>query len=203
MAKLSRPIKLKISLYSLITLIVGGVLIYFFRFSGLSPTDFYISPFFRPDSLTIPPRPGTSGIILSGPILKDLKFEINTSAAGLRQVDWNRLIAIDRTAVVTVRAFIEANGQLRFSRKDRNITDSGHPDAGRYIEQVLSTWVYTTYKYGAIRFYFNVASTGKSLTIDASDMQMSNPSGNPVVDGRLHYVTGLSAGQVGYGTVNR
>jgi hypothetical protein len=177
--------------------IVLCVIYYFQRYGGLTDQSVFIPLINIDQSLPIPPRPGINGITLSGPDIPNRKFEINTGAAGLKPLDWNHLIFIDRLATVKVFANVGADGFLTLQK----IQDAGHPDAGDEIRKIMATWSYTTYKKGPIRFYINVASTGNQLIVDKNNLVLSNPSGNPVIDGQLYYTTGLNAGKVGYGTI--
>lgn len=184
-------------------LIFAVALMIVFRYCGLDSEKVSVKAFARPDSLTIPPRPGIQGVVISGPILKDLVFDIDLSAAGLTALDWNRLENIDRTAVVSIRAKVNTRGELMFDRMANDIKDSGHPDAGRYIERVLSSWVYFPYKSGDISFYFNVASRGSKLIIDAHELEQADHIDDLIYvkNGLLYYIDGLSSRDVKYGTI--
>ena len=193
-----------IALPVLIAIILLFGMLYVFRYSGFEKDDVFIPPLAKSDNLKIPPRPGIQGIVITGPIIEDLIFDIDLSAAGLKALNWDRLVGIDRTARVTIRATVNKRGKLLFRRRNNDIKDSGHPDAGRYIEEVLSTWTFFPYKTGTIRFYFNVASKGKKLTIDTRNLEKNSdiPGKIRVLDGRMFYITGLDIGEVGYGTVS-
>lgn len=129
-------------------------------------------------------RPGTTSIILSGPLVRNCVFEINPAAAGLRPLDWVELTSLDRMTDVIVTATVGRDGALSITR----INDRGHPEAGQYIRERLSTWVYTTCKHGIIRFWFNAGAL--QITIDATQLVVSNPAGAPVNDGQMHFVIG-------------
>ena len=128
-------------------------------------------------------RPGTTSIILSGPLVRNCVFEINPAAAGLRALDWVELTSLDRMADVIVTATVGTDGALSINQ----INDRGHPEAGQYIRERLSTWVYTTCKLGTIGFWFNAGAL--QITIDAAQLVVSNPAGAPVNDGQMHFVT--------------
>lgn len=203
---LSRNIKL--TLYGILTVLIVGffVISYLFltRFSGLEEEAVYIPSFTKIDTLKIPPRPGIQGVVISGPVISDLIFDINLKAADIQPLDWNKLKTIDRTAEVTVRAKVAADGRLIIKRDQGDILDRGHPDAGREIEKSLSTWVYFPYREGDIFFYFNVPSKGlKKVIIDATKLKRSKkiPKKNEVQNGLLHYIKGLDQSEIGYSSV--
>ncbi len=184
----------------LVVLAVALLILYNLRYTGMEARDTFIPPFTKPDTLKIPPRPGVQGIVISGPVIEDLIFDIDLRAAGIRPLDWNRLTEIDRTADVTVRARVAQSGALLFNRDQGDIKDHGHPDAGQYIERILNTWVYLPRKQGTIIFYFNVPSRKKKLTIDSSRMDKSDniPDKVDVRDGLLYYINNLDRERVGY-----
>lgn len=170
------------------------------RYDGLEPDTVYVPPLERADSLNIPPRPGIQGVVIAGPVIKDLVFDIDLRAADVTPLSWDKLEGIDRTAEITVRATVTENGHLRFTRRDRDIIDRGHPEASRYIERILSTWTYFPYKTGTLRFYFNVASKGEKLVIDTRGMRKKEtiPDKIRVQNGLLYHISGLPQDKVGY-----
>ena len=196
------------TIYGILTVLVAGLFVvsYLFltRFSGLEEEDIHIPPFTKIDTLKIPPRPGIQGVVISGPVITDLIFDINLKAADIQPLDWNKLVSIDRTAEVTVRARVAADGRLIIKRDQGDILDRGHPDAGREIEKSLSSWVYFPYKEGLILFYFNVPSKGtKKVIIDATKLKRNKkvPEKKEVLNGLLHYIRGLDQSEIGYSSV--
>jgi hypothetical protein len=155
------------------------------------------------DTLAVPPRPGIQGIVITGPKIKDLVFEIDGRKAGLKQLDWRRLEAIDRVADVKIRARITEDGRLEFRRENGDIRDEGHPHAGRMIESVVESWAYTPYKTGTIRIWFNVGSKGRKLVIDKSGLikKDSIPDIVKVYDGLLYYISDIEPSDVRYAKV--
>lgn len=148
--------------------------------------------------LTIPPRPGTQGIIIMGPEIEKLYFEIDGTKAGLRKLDWSKLENIDRLADVTVKATVNPDGSLTIDRES-DVKDEGHPDAGREIFNVLRTWVYTPYKTGEIRFWFNTPSKEKKLTIETRRLETPRKYRKySVTDRLLYYIEGVNEVGLGY-----
>ena len=136
--------------------------------------------------LKIPERPGTQGIIISGPPRRTKKFEINTGAAGIRPINWSTLREIDATAQIRVRTYIDDTGNLNIY----DLRDAGFPAAGDYIEQIMNTWAFTRYKTGDMEFFFNVGSIGAELTIDLRGLERNAglPKNLPIDNGLLHYI---------------
>lgn len=184
----------------LVVAAIALLILYNLRYAGLGTRTAYIPPFTKPDTLKIPPRPGVQGIVISGPVIEDLIFDIDLRAAGIKPLDWNRLTDIDRTADVTVRARVAQSGALLIERAEGDIKDHGHPDAGQYIERILNTWVYLPRKQGTIIFYFNAPSRGKKLIIDSSRLMKNDniPDKVDVRDGLLYYINNLDREEVGY-----
>ncbi len=129
-------------------------------------------------------RPGTSAIVLAGPPIQDLVFQINPGAAGMTPVKWAQLIAVELVIDVKIEAEVNSEGFLRVISVD----DRGRPAAGAYLRQCLNTWKYTPYKRGRIRFWFHGGN--RTVTIDASQLQPVPTGEARVVDGTLHYVVG-------------
>ncbi|MDZ7725391.1 MAG: hypothetical protein U5R06_21865 [candidate division KSB1 bacterium] len=72
--------------------------------------------------LDIPERPGTQGLVISGPPRRTKQFEINTRAAGITPVDWSSLREIDATAQIRVKGYIDESGNLNImSLRDAGI----------------------------------------------------------------------------------
>ncbi|RPH90324.1 MAG: hypothetical protein EHM72_19270, partial [Calditrichaeota bacterium] len=154
-SKQSTDKKSRLLYYAAPTIILIALsLLFTFRYRGLERQGAFIPSFAKPDTLLPPPRPGIQGIIISGPVIEDLTFQINPSAPALAPLDWNLLVGMDPTARVMVKAFVARDGSLLLSRADGDIRDSGHPRAGEYIESVLRNWTYFPYKTGTIRFFF-------------------------------------------------
>lgn len=198
--------KVMIPLILVAVLVLVPLLAFLLRYKGLEEQAFFIPSFSKPDTLKVPPRPGVGSIVITGPVLEDLIFDLDLRTAGLRPINWNRLSTLDPTARVTVRARVSSTGELNFSRANKDIQDSGYPEAGKYIEQVLSTWKYFPHKTGTIRFYFNVGSRGNKVIIDANENDLRKSPDVPdkirVRNGQMYYIQGLNSSQVGYGSVS-
>ncbi|MCD6167452.1 hypothetical protein DRQ12_09870 [candidate division KSB1 bacterium] len=173
--------------------IISVLVIRTLMMQGLPYDEMFLSSYALVDSLEIPPRPGIAGIIITGPKIEPVYFKIDVQRAGLRKLDWDEIVAWDRTADVKIRATITDDGSLVFDE----VTDvycPGHTSAGRIIASVVKTWAYTPYKTGTIRFWFNVASTGQKLTIDVRGLKRKPgiPGKIDVFNGLLYYIDGLS-----------
>ena len=150
-----------------------------------------IPPIEYRERLEIPPRPGIQGIVITGPTIESLFFSIDLTKAGVRSLDWRRLQAIDPHADVKVNCRIGDQGQLWFSQDD--VLMGGHTEAGMIIQRTLKTWMYTPFKTGVIRFWFNLPSKGRKLIIDTSGLRRKPqiPEYVPIYDGKIHLVDGL------------
>ena len=151
----------------LIMLIGIFVLLHYLRWRGLEDSFVQLPSFPVEDTLKIPPRPGIQGIILSGPEIEDLVFQIDLSTPNLEELNWDELVAIDRNTDVKVKCFIDIRGKLLINKK----SGAGHPSATKYIQNILSTWGYFPYKTGIIKFYFNAPSKTKKLIIDRNGLK--------------------------------
>jgi len=196
--------KLVLSLSAVLAgLILLLLVFYLMRWHGLETENVQLSSFAKVDTLRIPPRPGVQGIVITGPILRDLAFDINLQSAGVKRMNWHRSVDIDKGAVVTVRGKVEDSGRLIIRRDLGDILDPGHPSAGEEIERILSSWIYYPHMTGTIRFYFNLPSKGKKLIVDASGLTRVGtiPAKIEVRKGLLYYIEGLSSADVEYGAV--
>ncbi len=120
------------------------------------------------DDVPIPRRPGTKGIRIVGPPRQVLRFQIDFTK-NPEPLDWQFLERTDRRADVIVEGAIDAGGHFSIAK----LHDNGHPQAGHYIRQVLSTWKFKQYKKGTIRYYFNVPTRQENMKIqiDARGLQ--------------------------------
>lgn len=141
--------------------------------------------------LEIPPRPGVQGVVITGPRIEPLFFAIDLSMAGVRELNWRRLRLVDPHADVKLTCTVDGRGRLLFSQED--VLMEGHTEAGMMIQQALKTWVYTPYKSGMIRFWFNLPSKGKKLIIDTQGLRRKGevPGHVPIYDGRLYLIEGI------------
>ena len=139
----------------------------------------------------IPSRPGVQGIVISGPNIEPLYFSIDLTKGGVRSLNWRQLQTIDPHADVKVYCWIDDQGQLSFFQE--GIFMGGHTGAGMMIQRAIRTWVYTPYKTGLIRFWFNLPSKGKKLIIDTSGLEKKRdiPNHVPIFDGQIHFVEGI------------
>lgn len=150
------------------------------------------------EEFVIPERPGTKSLVLTGPLIKPLRFSINMRTPGMRNLDWSALQDVDFTADVRVTARVNEDGSLNFNPVD-DVYCPGHAKAGEMIGNVLSSWTYTPYKTGPVVFRFNVGAIGKKLTIDISKLQRRDgiEPDTPIQDGLLYYIDGgLKGGEV-------
>lgn len=148
------------------------------------------------EKIPAPKRPGTQSIRIVGPPLKVLKFQIDFKRHP-RPLDWNYLEQIDKRADVSVTATIDANGKLFIDR----VIDKGHPKAGQYIKEILTSWSYLQYKTGDIKFYFNVPTRDerRKLQIDLRGLQPNRRFvgyKDLVKDGMVYYVEGIGRNNI-------
>jgi hypothetical protein len=111
----------------------------------------------------IPPRPGTLGIIISGPRIEIPLFAIDESR-GVTMIEWERLMDNYPSTDITVPGHIDTMGTLRIDYQNINI--GNHEDAWvNVIEPAMRTWQYTPVKSGPITFWYNLPSMGVKLTV--------------------------------------
>jgi hypothetical protein len=164
------------------------------------PSDYIkISSFGIEEKMQIPPRPGVQGIVITGPIIEPLYFSIDLSKAGVRELNWRKLQQIDAHADVKISCVINEKGYLVFSQSD--VLMEGHTEAGMMIQRVLKTWIFTPYKTGIIRFWFNLPSKGEKLIIDTSGLERKRTidSDIPIYNGRLYYIEGIPTNEIQVG----
>jgi hypothetical protein len=151
------------------------------------------------EHLDIPPRPGVQGILISGPTIEPLIFSIDLSKAGVRTLEWQRLQSIDPHTDVKITGHIDNQGRLFIS--DRDVLMGGHTEAGLMIRQAMRSWMYTPFKNGTIRFWFNLPSKGKKLIIDTEGLTRTRdiPVHVPIFEGRIHLIEGISLGDIQMG----
>jgi|GEM_PF-1210987 len=145
-----------------------------------------------PDEIPIPKRPGTQSIRIVGPPLKKIKFELDFKRNPLA-LDWHFLEQTDKRADIMVDGVIDEVGILTIKR----VRDGGHPKAGSYVRQVVSSWRFLPYKMGSIRYYFNVPTRMENMKVQVDVSRLiRNPShlSNRVFlkDGVLCHVEGLA-----------
>jgi len=149
------------------------------------------------EKIPIPPRPGVKGIIITGPVIKDLVFQIDFKSSRVKKLYWKRIERIDPTADVKIRAKVLPNGNLQFNPVN-DVFSPGHSYAGSEIAKVVQTWRFTPYKHGEIRFWFNFPSRGVKLAVDVHDLRRNPdiPEKYFVKNGLLFYVEGLKPSRV-------
>lgn len=170
-----------------------------YAISQLPFDDLRIPPLGIEEKLEIPPRPGIQGIIIRGPEIHSLVFEIDLSKPGVRFLDWNALTQIDPNTDVKVSCRVNVRGRLVFSQAD--ILMEGHTEAGLMIQRALRTWIYRPYKSGIIRFWFNLPSKGRKLIIDITGLRRRGdiPAYVPVYNGKLYSIDGIPVSEVQVG----
>lgn len=161
--------------------------------------EILIPPIEYRERLEIPPRPGIQGIVITGPAIESLFFSIDLTKAGVRNLDWRRLQAIDPHTDIKVNCRIGEQGQLWFSQDD--VLMGGHTEAGMLIQRTLKTWMYTPFKTGVIRFWFNLPSKGRKLIVDTSGLRRKAqiPEYVPIFNGKIHLVDGLENDKIWVG----
>ena len=158
---------------------------------GLAP-DVVDLPYFEiSQKLEVPPRPGIQGIEITGEIITPVKFEIDISKPGLRDIDWTRLWAMDQGTDVRVTGHIDRRGHLTIAAFD----DGGHTQAGKLIRDAMKTWIYKPYLSGTIRFWYNLPSTGSKVLVDVSKLRREAvlPDHVPLLFGRVHLIQNAPA----------
>ena len=114
-------------------------------------------------SIPIPPRPGTNGIRIIGPLVEPNLFRLVREKNVTRSLDLQEIQRRAKGQTVDVYGLIDGDGQLNILR----IIDHGAGDAGRYIRRGLLTWRYTTFMEGPIELRFQpLEREGKQLKID-------------------------------------
>jgi hypothetical protein len=192
--------KIVVPLFILAAFCLLTVVLFICRNSGLEEGTVRLSSFAKPDTLLPPMRPGIQGIVISGPVLRDLIFDIDRNTGIPQPIIWAELVGIDQIADVKVRAEISASGRLVIRDPQRDIQAFGFPQAGNYIERILNTWTYFPHKRGTIKFHFNVGSRAYKLIIDDTGLQRNPdiPEKIRVRNGLMYYIKGLNSSQVRY-----
>ncbi|MBC8185179.1 hypothetical protein H8E88_29135 [candidate division KSB1 bacterium] len=185
----------KTAMYVAVTVIFIGIILYLVRWiilTRLPEEDVHIPISGIVDTLTIPPRPGIEGIVIEGPKIDSLVFEIDASKTIIKSLDWKRLVKIDKNAYVRIQAMVDTDGNLKFRTKS-DVFAEGKPDAAIEISSVLRTWKYTSYKSGPIRFLFHVAARGKKFTVDIRSLKRNPdiPKSKKIYNGLLYCIEGL------------
>jgi hypothetical protein len=165
----------------------------------LPETNIQVSYAGQEKKLTIPPRPGIKGIEITGPQIQPLFFSIDLSRAGVHSLDFLQLQLTDPHADVKVTCTIDDQGRLLFSQKD--ILMEGHTEAGLMIQKALKTWIYTPYKQGTIKFWFNLPSKGKKVIINLNGLKRKDsiPRHIPIYTGQIHLIDGLKNSELQIG----
>jgi hypothetical protein len=158
-----------------------------------------IPPLLLEDKLVIPQRPGIRGIIITGPTIEPLFFSVDLTKSGIRGLNWRQLQSIDPHTDVKINCLINDQGEVYFSMQD--VLMEGHTDAGMAIQNSLKTWIYTPFRSGIIRFWFNLPSKGKKLIIDTSGLRRKweIPNDIPIYNGQLHFIQGIPTNEIGIG----
>ncbi|MFQ5864172.1 MAG: hypothetical protein ACE5IW_02975 [bacterium] len=148
------------------------------------------------EEIPIPKRPGTKSIRILAPTLKKLKFEIDFKRNPLI-LDWDFLEKSDKEADVRAEGIIDVAGNFTIT----NIYDKGHPEAGRYIKKILSTWNFVQYKMGNINYYFNVPTKKENMKVQIDLRGLSHNAkyiekNDEIIDGLLYYIKGIDRSNV-------
>ncbi len=143
------------------------------------------------EEVPIPKRPGTQSIRITGPPLRPIKFQIDFKQNPL-PLDWTYLEKIDKRADILIEGKVSTKGGFSVSK----IRDRGHPEAGKYISEILATWSFLPYKKGALRFYFNVPTRKENMKIqiDLRRLEKNFDYVGPndyLTNGTLCYVQGI------------
>jgi hypothetical protein len=168
-------------------------------FLSLPVTRVDISYLGSEEKLIIPPRPGIKGIVITGPQVQPLFFSVDLSRAGVRSLDFQQLELMDPHTDIKVNCTIDPQGRLMFSQKD--ILMEGHTEAGMMIQRALKTWVYTPYKMGRIKFWFNLPSKGRKVIIDLKGLKRKDsiPKHIPIYTGQVHMIDGVAIHEIQVG----
>ncbi|MCG8608612.1 hypothetical protein MJD09_26950 [bacterium] len=148
------------------------------------------------EEIPVPRRPGTQSIRIVGPPQKVLKFELDFTFSP-SPLDWKFLERTDKRADIMVEGRIDADGNFGIQR----VRDRGHPKAGQYIKNVMSTWKFTRYMEGTIRYYFNVPTRMEHMKVQI-DMRgvVRNPKfverRDKVEIGLIYYIEGIDSNNI-------
>jgi hypothetical protein len=119
-------------------------------------------------SIPIPPRPGTNGIRIIGPLVEPNLFGLVREKNVTRSLDLQEIQRRAKGQTVDVYGLIDPNGQLKILK----VIDHGAGDAGKYIRQGLLTWRYTAFMEGPIELRFQpLEREGKQLKIDVQKLK--------------------------------
>ncbi len=149
--------------YFIVLFFVGSLCIGMYRnsvLSGIPKIHKSIPVRILEEELPVPKRPGTQSIRITGPPLRPIKFQIDFNR-NPKQLDWAYLEKIDKRADIMIEGEIGEKGSFRVLK----IRDRGHPEAGKYISDILNTWSYMPYKKGTIKFYFNVPTRKENMKV--------------------------------------
>jgi len=187
---------LKYSLYTAVLLLCSFIVARKILMSQIPVVERTIPQPMTKEKIPIPKRPGTQSIRIVGPPLKVLKFQIDFKRHP-KPIDWTYLEQIDKRADISVAATIDDNGKLFINR----LIDKGHPKAGQYIKEILSSWSYLQYKTGSIKFYFNVPTRDERRKLQI-DMRGLEPNRrfvgykDLVKDGMVYYIEGIGRNNI-------
>jgi len=171
-------------LFTLLAAGIAALAIRFIRFPGDEP---FVPHVRAEEIIEIPRRPGIYGIFIDVPREKPNLFSVDMLRS--EALDWNLLRSIDYRADVRVYGFIDDDGRLSV----RDVVDVDHARAGKFISEIVRSWVYKPLKRGNVMFHFNLPSEGEKLIIYTAGLvrQSSIDREIPILDGRLHNVEGL------------
>jgi hypothetical protein len=148
------------------------------------------------EEIPVPRRPGTRSIRIVGPPQKILKFELDFTFSP-SPLDWKFLERTDKRADIMVEGRIDADGNFGIQR----LRDRGHPKAGQYIKNVMSTWKFTQYMQGTIRYYFNVPTRMEHMKvqIDMRGLERNTKfveRRDKVEMGLIYYIEGIASNNI-------
>lgn len=157
------------------------------QYARLPADDPFVPRAGAEEIIEIPRRPGIHGILIDIPREKPNLFSVDMLRS--EALNWNQLRSIDFRADVRVYGFIDDDGRMTV----RDVIDVDHARAGKFISEIVRTWVYRPLKRGNVMFHFNLPSEGEKLIIYTAGLvrQSSIDREIPILDGRLHNVEGL------------
>jgi hypothetical protein len=170
------------------TALVAGIAAMVVQYAHLPADDPFLPHARAEEIIEIPRRPGIYGILIDIPQEKPNLFSVDMLRS--ERLDWNLLQSIDFRADVRVYGFIDDEGRLNI----RDVIDVDHARAGKFITEIVRSWVYKPLKRGNVMFHFNLPSEGEKLIIYTAGLvrQSSIDREIPILDGRLHNVEGLN-----------
>lgn len=184
----------KIVKYTFRALVVLLLTVFFVRkilLAQIPETEKMIPVRVTDEKIPIPRRPGTQSVRIVGPPQKVLKFQVDFKR-NPQPLDWEYLQRIDKRADVMLEGRIDYFGNFHILR----VVDRGHPKAGRYVYQVLSSWKFVPYKMGLVRYYFNVPTRMENMKVQIDARRLKKNfkyigPGDLLKDGLMYYIDGL------------